>query len=68
MRDAQARGAEIFFLIFKSNKASLTLLNTVPAANIFTIDASSLVSLVLDTIKFLFQARARNIDTVIDLE
>ena len=31
MRDAQARGAEIFFLIFKSNRASLTLLNTVPA-------------------------------------
>ncbi len=68
MRDAQARGAEIFFLIFKSNKASLTLLNTVPAANIFTIDASSLVSLVVDTVKFLFQARARKIDTVIDLE
>jgi ADP-heptose:LPS heptosyltransferase len=68
MRDAQARGAEIFFLIFKSNKASLTLLNTVPAANIFTIDASSLVSLVTDTVKFLFQARAKQIDTVIDLE
>ncbi|MEY3739701.1 MAG: hypothetical protein RLZZ192_377, partial [Pseudomonadota bacterium] len=41
MRDAQARGAEIFFLIFKSNRASLTLLNTVPADNIFTIDSSS---------------------------
>jgi ADP-heptose:LPS heptosyltransferase len=68
MRAAQARGAEIFFLIFKSNKASLSLLNTVPAANIFTIDASSLVSLVTDTVKFLFQARAKNIDTVIDLE
>jgi ADP-heptose:LPS heptosyltransferase len=68
MRDAQARGAEIFFLIFKSNKASLTLLNTVPAANIFTIDASSLISLVTDTVKFLCQARAKKIDTVIDLE
>jgi ADP-heptose:LPS heptosyltransferase len=68
MRDAQARGADIFFLIFKSNKASLTLLNTVPAANIFTIDASSLVSLITDTVKFLFQARAKKIDTVIDLE
>jgi ADP-heptose:LPS heptosyltransferase len=68
MRDAQARGAEIFFLIFNSNKASLSLLNTVPAANIFTIDASSLVSLVTDTVKFLFQARAKQIDTVIDLE
>ncbi len=68
MRAAQARGAEIFFLIFKSNKASLSLLNTVPAANIFTIDASSLSSLVTDTVKFLFQARAKKIDTVIDLE
>ena len=68
MRDAQARGAEIFFLIFKSNQASLSLLNTVPAENIFTIDASSLKSLVTDTIKFLFQARAKKIDTVIDLE
>ena len=68
MRDAQARGAEIFFLIFKSNRASLTLLNTVPAENIFTIDASSVLTLIRDTIKFLFQARARNIDTVIDLE
>jgi len=68
MREAKARGAEIYFLIFKSNKASLTLLNTVPAANIFTIDASSLVSLVTDTIKFLFQARVKKIDTVIDLE
>ena len=68
MRDAQARGAEIFFLIFKSNQASLSLLNTVPTANIFTIDASSLVSLVTDTVKFLFQARAKQIDTVIDLE
>ena len=68
MRAAQARGAEIFFLIFKSNQASLTLLNTVPAANVFTIDASSLVSLVSDTVKFLFQARAKKIDTVIDLE
>ena len=29
MRNAQARGAELFFLIFKSNRASLSLLNTV---------------------------------------
>jgi ADP-heptose:LPS heptosyltransferase len=68
MRDAQARGAEIFFLIFKSNRASLTLLNTVPAKNIFTIDSSSVFTLVRDTVKFLWQARAHKIDTVIDLE
>jgi ADP-heptose:LPS heptosyltransferase len=68
MRDTQARGAEIFFLIFKSNRASLSLLNTVPPENVFTIDSSSVLSLARDTLKFLLWARARKIDTVIDLE
>ena len=68
MRNAQARGAELFFLIFKSNRASLTLLNTVKPENIFTIDSSSLVGLIKDTIKFLIVARKHRIDTVIDLE
>jgi ADP-heptose:LPS heptosyltransferase len=68
MRNAQARGAEIFFLIFKSNRASLTLLNTVKPENIFTIDSSSLVGLIKDTLRFLIVARSHRIDTVIDLE
>ncbi|QWD61320.1 glycosyltransferase family 9 protein [Polynucleobacter sp. MWH-UH25E] len=68
MRNAQARGAEIFFLIFKSNRASLTLLNTVKPENIFTIDSSSLGGLIKDTLRFLFVARYHRIDTVIDLE
>ena len=68
MRQAQARGAEIFFLIFKSNKASLSLLNTVAPENIFTIDASSVVSLIRDTLLFLIKARQHKIDCVIDLE
>ena len=68
MRNAQARGAELFFLIFKSNRASLTLLNTVKPENIFTIDSSSLGSLIKDTLKFLMLARKHRIDTVIDLE
>jgi ADP-heptose:LPS heptosyltransferase len=68
MRNAQARGAELFFLIFKSNRASLTLLNTVKPENIFTIDSSSLSGLIKDTIKFLIVARKHRIDTVIDLE
>ena len=68
MRDAQARGAELFFLIFKSNQASLTLLNTVKHENIFTIDASTVASLVRDTLRFLLEARRHKIDTVIDLE
>ncbi|MBU3609030.1 glycosyltransferase family 9 protein [Polynucleobacter wuianus] len=68
MRNAQARGAELFFLIFKSNRASLTLLNTVKPENIFTIDSSSLGGLIKDTLRFLIVARTRRIDTVIDLE
>jgi ADP-heptose:LPS heptosyltransferase len=68
MRNAQARGAELFFLIFKSNRASLTLLNTVKPENIFTIDSSSLGGLIKDTLKFLIVARKHRIDTVIDLE
>jgi ADP-heptose:LPS heptosyltransferase len=68
MRNAQARGAELFFLIFKSNRASLTLLNTVKPENIFTIDSSSLGDLIKDTLKFLVLARKHRIDTVIDLE
>jgi len=68
MRNAQARGAELFFLIFKSNRASLTLLNTVKPENIFTIDSSSLGGLIRDTLKFLLVAHKHRIDTVIDLE
>ena len=68
MRDAQARGAEIYFLIFKSNQPSLTLLKTVKRENTFTIDASGLWPLVRDTLRFLVMARANKIDTVIDLE
>jgi ADP-heptose:LPS heptosyltransferase len=68
MRNAQARGAELFFLIFKSNRASLTLLNTVKPENIFTIDSSSLGGLIKDTIAFLLFAHKHRIDTVIDLE
>ena len=68
MRNAKARGAELFFLIFKSNRASLTLLNTVKPENIFTIDSSGLGSLIKDTLRFLILARKHRIDTVIDLE
>ena len=68
MRNAQARGAELFFLIFKSNRVSLTLLNTVKPENIFTIDSSSLGGLIKDTLRFLIIARRHRIDTAIDLE
>lgn len=69
MREAKKRfNAELFFLIFKKNKPSLELLETVPDENIFTIDASNMASLVKDTLRFLKWARVKKIDTVVDLE
>ncbi len=60
--------ANLFFVIFKKNKPSLMLLNTVPEENIFTINESGLVGLALDSLRFLIWTRRRHIDTVIDLE
>jgi ADP-heptose:LPS heptosyltransferase len=69
MRKMQRVGnAELYFVIFKSNAASLRLLDTVPESNIFTIRADNFLNLTLDSLRFLLWARRRRIDTVIDLE
>lgn len=60
--------ANLHFVIFKKNKPSLDLLKTVPEENIFTIREDNLISLIGDTVKFLFWTRSKRIDTVIDLE
>ena len=62
------RGCELFFVIFRKNRPSLDLLATIPAANIFTLREDGLVPLLVDTIAFLRWCRARQSDTVIDLE
>src|SRR5271157_3347813 len=63
-----ALNAEIFFLIFERNVDSLRLLPTIPEANIVTIRETGLVTLALDSIRFLRWARKAKIDTVVDLE
>lgn len=63
-----AAGAEPHFLIFRSNAASLRLLGTVPEENVFTIRENNFLNLALDSLRFLFWARRRGIDTAIDLE
>ncbi len=68
MRETIKRGAEVYFLIFKSNRISLELLNTVPNHRILTIDASGLLPLIVSTVKVLWQIHQLKIDTVIDLE
>lgn len=64
----ERHGAELFFVIFARNAASLHLLDTVPRDNVFAMRADGLVPLAVDTVRFLRWTRARGIDTVIDLE
>lgn len=68
MRKMQRHGAELFFVIFSKNAPSLRLLGTVPEENVFRIREDGLVPLALTTLQFLWWARRRRIDTVIDLE
>ena len=64
----KAANAELYFVIFKSNAASLRLLNTVPENNVFTIREDNFLNLAIDSLRFLFWVRRRGIDTVVDLE
>jgi ADP-heptose:LPS heptosyltransferase len=69
MRKARAVfSADLFFVIFDTNAASLDLLGTVPRDNIRTIRAGSLWTLAIDTLGFLLWTRRRGIDAVVDLE
>jgi len=60
--------ANLFFVIFRKNRPSLELLGTVPHENSYTIDESSFLSFVADTLKFFSWTRGKKIDTVIDME
>ena len=67
MRETIKRGAQIYFLIFKSNQVSLELLKTVPNHQVLTIDASGIVPLILSTMKVLWQIHQLKIDPPISL-
>lgn len=60
--------AEIFFVIFKRNKASLNFLNSVEEKNIFTVEDTSLFSILAGTIKLMLWCQKNKIDATIDLE
>ena len=61
-------GASLYFCIFSGNRESLLLLNTVDEDHIFSIREDSFVTLMVDTLKFIFWIRKKKIDAVIDLE
>lgn len=68
MRQLKSKGVEIFFLIFKKNKASLQLLKTVPEENVFVLRESNIALLLWDALRFFFWCRKNKINTCIDLE
>jgi ADP-heptose:LPS heptosyltransferase len=69
MRKLQSNGnAEIYFIIFKKNYKSLEILNTVPADNIFKMNADNFLSLIKDIVRFIVWCRKKKITTTIDLE
>ena len=59
---------ELFFVIFSKNKISLDLLGTVKSENVFMLDESSIGSLIMSAIKFIYWCRKMEIDSSIDLE
>jgi ADP-heptose:LPS heptosyltransferase len=60
--------ARIHFLAFKQIRPSIEMLDILAPEDILTIDNGSLWTLLRDTLKFLWTARRRRIDTVINLE
>jgi ADP-heptose:LPS heptosyltransferase len=61
-------GAQLYFVIFKDNAVSLSLLDTIPEQNIYKIRDDSLFTFVGDVLGFLIWCRKQKIDTVVDLE
>lgn len=65
---ARTLHAELYFLTFKTNRPALDLIGTVRPTAVLTLRDSNLFLLAFDTIRFLFLARRRKIDTVVDLQ
>ncbi|MCB0332995.1 MAG: glycosyltransferase family 9 protein [Bdellovibrionales bacterium] len=71
MREAQkltGESGELFFLIFESNKESISLLNIIPKDNILTIDDRNFWRLTVSTAALIPRLWHFKIDTTIDLE
>lgn len=60
--------AALHFLCFTQIRPSVEILDIIPPENILTIDAHSLPTFVRDTLRFVWTARRRGIDTVINME
>ena len=62
------KDAELFFMIFEKNRASVDLLGIVPKENVLTISDKSLVGFFFDVVKNVYRLNKRGIDVTFDLE
>ena len=60
--------ARLHVLCFTQIRATVEALGIIPPENIITIDVHSGLAMVRDTLRFPWRARARHIDTVINME
>jgi len=60
--------ATLHFLCFTQIRSSVEMLEIIPSENIITVDSHSGLALARDTLRFLWRARRRRIDTVINTE
>jgi ADP-heptose:LPS heptosyltransferase len=60
--------ATLHFLCFTQIRSSVEMLEIIPSENIITVDSHSALSLARDTLRFLWRARRRRIDTLINME
>jgi ADP-heptose:LPS heptosyltransferase len=61
-------GAELYFMIFAKNRASVDILNLVPRENVLTIREKSLGSFLTDVFRTIVRMRRERIEVVFDLE
>jgi ADP-heptose:LPS heptosyltransferase len=61
-------GAELYFMIFEKNRASVDILNLVPRENVLTIREKSPGSFLGDVMKTVVRMHREGIDVVFDLE
>jgi ADP-heptose:LPS heptosyltransferase len=60
--------AELFFLIFEKNRASVDILGLIPEDKVLTISEKSFLSFLTDVVKVILRMRREKIDVVFDLE
>jgi ADP-heptose:LPS heptosyltransferase len=60
--------AELYFLIFHQNRASLDLLKTVDAGHVLTLRVTSFATLTIDTLGVLYRLWRMRLDLVVDFE